>query len=246
MNRYTVIQEIIKNKNAKSYLEIGVERGEVFFNIQVDFKIGVDPNFLFKLKKPINEKLILQDSALFQMTSDAFFSKESEIIKNGVDVVFIDGLHTYQQVIKDIKNALSYLNDDGVIIIHDCNPTSEAIGYPVKNSINEVINLASQGLINGWNGCWCGDVWKALLHFRVEYPDLNIFTLDLDWGLGIITRASASSAEELKVNLDKNQIAALDYQYLNDNRNDILNLKSPLYLFDFLSQNNKINLKAIT
>jgi len=42
------------------------------------------------------------------------------------DVIFIDGLHYYKQVLKDIKNSLKILNKDGFILVHDCLPRTLA------------------------------------------------------------------------------------------------------------------------
>ena len=42
------------------------------------------------------------------------------------DIIFIDGLHHYEQVIVDINNALSVLNDNGHILVHDCLPRTIA------------------------------------------------------------------------------------------------------------------------
>ena len=52
------------------------------------------------------------------MTSDEFFSQNKETF----DLIFIDGLHIHEQVLKDIDNSLNVLNENGVILLHDCLP----------------------------------------------------------------------------------------------------------------------------
>ena len=52
------------------------------------------------------------------MTSDEFFKKN----RQNFDIIFLDGLHTYEQTIKDIDNGLRFLNTSGVILVHDCLP----------------------------------------------------------------------------------------------------------------------------
>ena len=52
------------------------------------------------------------------MTSDDFF----RINKNKFDVIFIDGLHEYQQAVNDIENSLGCLNENRVILLDDCLP----------------------------------------------------------------------------------------------------------------------------
>jgi hypothetical protein len=100
-----------------------------------------------------------------------------------LDVVFVDGLHTYQQALKDVNNSLINLNEKGVIIIHDCNPPHEAAAYPA-DSYDHAASLS----LPGWTGEWCGDVWKTICYLRSHRNDLKIFVLDCDYGLGIVMR----------------------------------------------------------
>ena len=102
-SRTQIIQKIINQQKYKSYLEIGCDNDENFSKIIIDKKTGIDP---------------IKGGTL-RMTSDNFFEKN---IKN-FDLIFLDGLHTYEQTIKDIDNSLRYLNINGVILIHDCLPT---------------------------------------------------------------------------------------------------------------------------
>jgi hypothetical protein len=48
-------------------------------------------------------------------------------------VIFIDGLHTFEQTLQDSYNSLNYLAQGGVIILHDCNPPSEASSTPAQS-----------------------------------------------------------------------------------------------------------------
>jgi hypothetical protein len=82
------------------------------------------------------------------------------------DLVFIDGLHFSEQVDRDIENSLQHLNPGGTIVLHDCNPTTEAIGtYPCQV-----------------HGPWTGDVWKAIAAWRTR-SEFDICVVDFDWGV---------------------------------------------------------------
>ena len=100
----------------------------------------------------------------FNITSDEFF----KINKDKFDIVFIDGLHISDQVILDIENSLKILNPRGTIIMHDCLPNCEGAQDIVKSQDH-----------------WNGDVWKAFAHYRA-FPNLTMFTMISDQGLGII------------------------------------------------------------
>ena len=69
------------------------------------------------------------------------------------DLVLIDGLPEYEQVLRDIDNALKCLMPNGIFVIHSCMPCEER-QYPV---------LCPQPL-----GFWTGDVWKAALFLRKQ------------------------------------------------------------------------------
>lgn len=153
MNRVTIIQSLIDKHNYKSYLEIGVRDGSCFNTITCETKIGVDPD---------------QSSAatVFQ-TSDEFFKN----LNIKFDIIFIDGLHHADQVEKDIQNSLDALNPGGIIVMHDCLPTSEFMQrIPMLPEHNE----------------WTGDTWRAYFKFRRERADLEMSVVDTDWGCGLI------------------------------------------------------------
>ena len=101
------------------------------------------------------------------MTSDDFFKQNNE----NFDVIFIDGLHEYGQVYRDIQNSLKFLNDGGYIICHDMSPNNEIIQrYPQTHP-----------------GEWTGDCWKAWVKLKSEKSDLQMFVVDSDYGCGVIT-----------------------------------------------------------
>ena len=171
-SRTEIIQKIIDRKNYKDYLEIGCDNDENFSKINVENKIGVDP---------------LKGGTL-RMTSDDFF-KKNEI---NFDVVFLDGLHTYEQTIKDINNSLKFLKKNGVILIHDCLP---------KKIWNQIVPRIY--------GHWNGDVWKAIVHSRTyEYADT--YTCKVDHGLGVILKRKNSDRLEL-VNKNFKNLKFADY-----------------------------------
>ena len=101
-NRVDVINKIVKDNNFKSYLEIGCDNDEVFKNIHIEEKIGVDPI----------------RGGNIRSTSDDFFSNNFKKF----DLIFIDGLHTYKQSRKDFINSNKFLNDGGIICFHDVIP----------------------------------------------------------------------------------------------------------------------------
>ena len=150
IKRWDLIQNIIDKKRYDNYLEIGCDKDQSFSKIKVKNKIGVDP----------------VSGGNIRSTSDQFFSSNT----SKFDIIFIDGLHHYEQVIKDVNNSLKILNDNGFILLHDCLPRS----------------IAHQA-IPRYRGSWNGDVWKALVELRTR-SDLDTYTCQIDFGVGIVQK----------------------------------------------------------
>jgi hypothetical protein len=154
MIRTNIINSLIAKHGYKSYLEIGTENKANNFNhIDCEYKVCVDPD--------------PNAYADHVMGSDTFFARNHKKF----DIIFIDGLHEWEQVKRDIDNAIMFLNKGGTIVCHDMNPTSY--------SMQLVPRMAKE---------WTGDCWKAWMHFRQFHPDLRMAVVDTDYGVGIIQK----------------------------------------------------------
>ena len=171
--RWDLIDYLIKKNNYLNYLEIGCDDDQLFSKVKIKNKIGVDPVSGGNVRK----------------NSDEFFLEN----KDNFDLVFIDGLHIYEQVKKDIINSLKCLNENGIILVHDCMPDS----------------LGKQA-VPRYKMKWNGDVWKAIVDLR-QREDLDIFTCEIDQGIGIITKRKNSSM--LKLNKPVKNLKFKDYYY---------------------------------
>lgn len=136
----------------------------------------------------------------YPMTSDEFFEKISNSLK--YDIIFIDGLHLEYQVDKDISNSLKHLNTKGTIVLHDCNPPDYK--YQIETYDK--------------NSAWTGTVWKSYAKLRISSPNLKMYVVDTDWGVGIIQRGSQELFKTKTI---------LNYEFLEKNREELLNLISP-------------------
>ena len=223
MDRSEVIQYLVDKKKYKRYLEIGVFNGEVFFKIKASHKYAVDP--VFRFVKETKYKMMLKNRSnvnakYFTKTSDDFFKEDAPKLfsKKKIDICFIDGMHEYDFVLRDTINALNYLDEEGVIILHDCNPlTAEA-----------EVSFA-EWKKRGFTGEWNGDVWKIIVHLKSMRDDINVFTLDTDQGLGIITKGN----RQAKLNFTEEQIRQFTFKDIDANRKEWLSLKPESYLLEY-------------
>mmetsp|Transcript_24711 Transcript_24711/g.41781 ORF Transcript_24711/g.41781 Transcript_24711/m.41781 type:complete len:316 (-) Transcript_24711:62-1009(-) len=197
--RTDVLEYLQKVNDYKSYLEIGCDEDQTFGKLSEKFPLGtvcVDPN----------------QGGTMRMTSDEFFDQNTK----NFDLIFIDGLHEAQQVLKDVMNALSYLNAGGMIVLHDLNPSLEK-----KQSID----------MEAREGDWNGDCWKVVMVLR-QFEDLDLVVIDVDHGVGVLSVSSNTNP------LDPNSllyhqllraddpVEAFTFQDLDSNRNEMLRLVS--------------------
>jgi len=228
VNRIRAVQKALAMRSNPVYLEIGVSRGQAFQRISADVKFAVDP--AFRLTERTRELADAKGRVVqyFETTSDAFFENEKALlVRHPIDVALIDGLHTYEQVVRDVENTVRHLKDDGVIFLHDCNPPFELAGRRA-DSWDEFMAQQSGPLKIG---IWNGDVWKAIVELRSTRPDLLVGVLKCDQGVGFVRKGSPEST----LPYSPEQVATFTYADLKADRTRLLNLKPPRYLGEFLA-----------
>ena len=169
--RWDLIKYLIDKYKYTEYLEIGCNEDLLFSKVEIKDKTGVDPVCGGNVRK----------------TSDDFFKTN----KKKFDIVFIDGLHVYEQVKKDILNSVNCLKENGIILVHDCMPDS-----------------ISKQAVPRYKKLWHGDVWKAIVDLR-QRENLEIFTCEIDAGIGIIKKSKNTSI--LKITKPINKLKFKDY-----------------------------------
>lgn len=228
MNRIKFLQQLINKNKYSIYLEIGTQEGNSFLPIKCAKKIAVDPDFQIKAAKKtfwysINWTNF--NNSFFELTSDEFFNQEKEFLKQtgNLDIVFVDGLHTFSATLNDILNSLQYLNENGSIIVHDSFPPHFAASIKASNS-EEAEKLGRN--IKGWTGEWCGDTWKAIAYLKKKYPlELDVSVWNVDYGLGTILIRDSRS---LELDIDKalfKEIEDMEYDDLIADPENLIGLK---------------------
>lgn len=174
--RHAFINKAISNYRNCKYLEIGVADNDVFDSVPLSAnnKYGVDP----------------VQGGNFRMTSDHFFEKYPDLM---FDVIFIDGLHEYEQCQRDCINSMNRLNKDGVIFIHDLLPRSYFEEHvPRKQS------------------SWTGDIWKVSIEL-MNSKNLEFKIINIDMGIGVIKIHSNFEYKKMPELKNKNFSDFLNY-----------------------------------
>jgi hypothetical protein len=152
LNKYDTLKHFHNNLAPEVYLEIGVQRGRSF-KLADCSSIGIDPF------PKISEKLSY-NHRIYKMTSDEFFRQTFPIPEP--DLIFIDGLHLFEQALWDFINCEKISTLSTVILIDDVFPA-----HPAQASRERKTQK------------WAGDVWKVYQILKEYRKDLEITELDV-------------------------------------------------------------------
>lgn len=175
-NRISFINTAVQNFKNCRYLEIGCESNICFDSISAKFKIGIDP---------------IQGGNI-RTSSDEFFLNN----KINFDVIFIDGLHTYEQVRKDVINSIKFLTIGGYIFIHDLTP---------RNFMEENVPRLQ--------AVWTGDIWRIALEL-IQTDNIKFFIVNADHGVGFLKKMNETKLFDDYQNLKK--LKFKDFLILNE------------------------------
>lgn len=185
----------------KTYVEIGVETGRTFQLAGLPtISIGIDPQP--KLNYQISSR-----AKVFTMTSDEFFQSHNVLANlkgRTVDFAFIDGLHLFEQALKDFINLEKYSSKNAVICFHDTFPLDEVTSRRKRST-----------------RFWTGDVWKIVPILKEYRPDIKVLTVATrPTGLTIVTNLdprskllSANYDDIVNKYLDLNWVDNLESRY---------------------------------
>ena len=183
-NRVSFITAATQKFSDCRYLEIGCDDNICFNSIPVINKIGVDPDRGGNIKD----------------TSDNFFKNN----KNRFDVIFIDGLHIYEQCRRDVINSLKVLDKNRYIFLHDMTP---------RTWIEENVPRLK-------NTLWTGDIWKVAIELS-KTKGIDFFVINADMGVGALRKK------------EENIVYHDDFENLKDLKfKDFLNLNESINYID--------------
>jgi hypothetical protein len=179
LTRAQVLQPILSLFGEPRYLEIGVHSGDTFFEVTAARKVAVDREFFFDIEAARARE---PHSAFFEVESDAYFG---ELILPGekFDVIYLDGLHTFEQTLRDFCNSLHYLSNDGVIVIDDVVPNSYAAALPNVRTSERL-----KGELNDPDQSWMGDVYRLVFFIDSFFQQYNFATVVENHGQLVVWR----------------------------------------------------------
>jgi hypothetical protein len=159
------LNKLARRLNATNYLEIGVNKGFTFKDIEIQRRVAVDPKFLFDI-----ERYDSCSTEFHEKRSDEYFSS---ISNNEIfDLIFLDGLHTFEQTLRDFTNVIAHSHPHTVLLIDDTKPNDvfSTLREPLKTfQARKQVGLTS--------GAWHGDVYKIVYFIHDFMPSFNYRTM---------------------------------------------------------------------
>lgn len=164
LEHYDFLEQIHTNRPPRVYLEIGVATGKSISLVREGTRaIGIDP------ATGRDDLLVFHPPGatprLHLTTSDRFFETVDpleEMGASGFDLAFVDGLHHFDQVLKDVCNLERLAGPDSVVLVHDTIPVDPRVATRERTTL-----------------FWTGDVWKIVPCLTILRPDLEIVNLPL-------------------------------------------------------------------
>ncbi len=164
----TWLERFHRHLSPAAYVEIGIASGGTLALARPPTcAIGIDPD-------PAVNVPFQTETHIYAETSDAFFAhaRLPSILKGRrVGLAFIDGLHVFEQSLRDFINVEAVCDARSVVLMHDTAPLDEITQRPQRQ-----------------RRFYTGDVWKTVLCLKAVRPDLRIVTISTPWtGLTMIT-----------------------------------------------------------
>lgn len=150
------LQTIHQWMRPSTYVEIGIESGQTLAFASPGTRcVGIDPEPRLTVRLP-------ETTRVFELPSDVFFAQENvEAVLGGpIEFAFIDGLHVFDQVLRDFMNVEKHSTSRTVIVLHDCFPINEITQRPQRETF-----------------FWTGDPWKIVPCLKEKRPDLEVMVI---------------------------------------------------------------------
>ena len=129
------------------------------------------------------------------------------------DLICLDSFHEYSYSQSDLSVVSSYLTERGVMVCHDCFPSSKSMAAPVYKPL-------------GWNG----ETYIAFIEFAYHNPELFYALLKIDTGIGIISKLQINglhnhfNKDKQKELLSCHENGGDSYTYFSENSKDMMNV----------------------
>lgn len=201
-----LLKRIHDQYRPRTYLEIGIWEGATIALAGKDtMVIGVDPTPRIEQPLPPNVRI-------FRETSDDFFARHnlgSVFGGKPLDLAFIDGMHRFEFILRDLINVERYSTPGTRVMVHDCYPLDETTSARDQRTT-----------------FWTGDGWKLILCLKKYRPSLLVHTLAAPPSGLVVIRGLDRNSTVLSENLEAicREFIPLPFSAIRSDKRAALNL----------------------
>jgi hypothetical protein len=145
-------------------------------------------------------------SEYHELTSDKYFESvpgdDAEF-----HVIYLDGLHTFEQTLRDLMNALDCLRREGVIVIDDIFPNSY---HASLANFHE--SAAIRDMIGDGDHSWMGDVYRLVYFIQTFLPRFDYASVQDNLGQLVMWRGKRSPGSFVERRVE--DISRLEFRHL--------------------------------
>lgn len=166
-NKATVLRlnALAAINSTKRYLEIGVYKGDTFLALDFEDMVAVDPNPKFH-----HEAFEKPGRSTRACTSDDFFTVEPA--GRSFDLMFLDGLHTFEQSFRDFCALLALSHSRSIWLLDDTVPGDLLAALP---NLSDTLEMRRQ--LDLKQKAWQGDVFKTAFAIHDFFPTFDFRTI---------------------------------------------------------------------
>ncbi|NES73873.1 MAG: class I SAM-dependent methyltransferase, partial [Okeania sp. SIO2D1] len=116
-------------------------------------------------KKYANDKVVF-----LEVSSDEFFKSYAQKFES-FDLIYLDGLHTFEQTFRDFCASLAVAHSKTIWLIDDTCPRSYAQAQSSLQRCRQIQNFSGEK-----SGAWMGDVFKIVPAIHDFFPQYSFAT----------------------------------------------------------------------
>lgn len=148
VSKYEILSFLHGHLAPELYLEIGVQAGKSLALADCE-AVAVDP-------MPQIDLGLFENARIFPLKSDDFFKGPAvQLLEKKPDLVFIDGMHLFEYVLRDFMNVERFAAAHTLVVIDDIFPV-----HPAQAERRRKTRF------------WTGDVWKLYMALKEYRSDL--------------------------------------------------------------------------
>ncbi len=159
------INRLMKLSAGQRYLQIGVGLGETFFAVEAAAKTAVDTGFHFDV-----DARRTGDESFFSDGSDAFFRRYDG---EPFDIIYLDGVHTYEQTSRDFLNSLNLSHEGTIWLFDDTLPNDADAALPDQGEC-----YRRRAAAGNPDASWMGNTYQTILLIGRVMPMMRYRTFE--------------------------------------------------------------------